>query len=457
MKTSMYKYWVMGLVFAFVLTTSCEVDTVQDPNNPSLESVTSDADKSALQSLVYGLEGRQRIYFDNATEMWGSFAREVFAYFGSDPRFQSDWLGSNITETYPDFFASGGTYTSPYLAVKQANSIIIAAEASSALNETERSALLGYARTIKAYQLSWPLNHQFQNGIRVEVEDPLNPGPFLDYDQALQDIRNQLDQALTELGAGGDNFFFSLTSGYTGFDTPETFAQVNRAIAARMALYAEDWAGALDALALSFIDLDVDAATSEKMFIGPQHTYGNAPDINNPLFYPFDQPTNTILIVHPAMIEDALPGDERLNKFTKRSPENFLTNSGITDLNGDQIPGEYQDARWPSNTAPITYIRNEELILIYAEANARLNNTGEAVNAINIVRNTWGVGDYTGPTDLESLIDEILFQRRYSLWAEAGHRWVDLRRTGRLNSNFVDLRDGGNLFTQVARPIQESN
>ena len=232
--------------------------------------------------------------------------------------------------------------------------------------------------------------------------------------------------------------------------------QVNRAIAARLALYAGDNQGALTALNASFMDLNVDAASANKMQIGPAHVYGEAPDINNPLFYPFDQPTNTILIVHPALIEDALPGDGRLAKFAERV-NNPVQNSGITDADGNQIPGVYQDARWATNTTSIPFIRNEELILIYAEASALSGNAGNAVDAINIVRNTWGVGDYTGATDQDNLMDEILFQRRYSLWAETGHRWIDLRRTNRLNSDNIDLRDRGNIFTKVARRTSETN
>ena len=118
-------------------------------------------------------------------------------------------------------------------------------------------------------------------------------------------------------------------------------------------------------------------------------------------------------------------------------------------------PGYYQDARWATNDAAAPYIRNEELILIYAEASLMTNATDNAISAINTIRNIWGVGDYTGPTDTDSVLDEILFQRRYSLWAEAGHRYVDLRRTGRLNSEYVDLRDGGNLFMRVAPRVSE--
>ena len=450
MKKILIKSYLLTLVLSVLTFTACEVEEVVDPNNPSLGSVTSDASIAEIQILVTGLEARHRVYFDNATEMFGSFGREVWAYFGSDPRFIGDWLGLEITETYPDFFASAGTFTSPYLAVKQANVLIESADASSSLSSTESAAVKGFANTVKGHQLLYPLLQQFQNGIRIEVSDPLNPGPILGYDGALTAIRGILDDGFRDLQAGGSEFPVALTSGYANYNTPAALSQVNRAIAARAALYAGDYSGALSALQNSFFDLNGDLTA------GPAHVYGNAPDISNPLFYPFDAATSTILIVHPALIEDALPGDTRLNKFAQRV-NNPASNSDLRDASGQAIPGEYQDARWASNTSSIPYIRNEELLLIYAEANAMTGNSGEAVNAINIVRSAAGVEDYTGGTSETELIDEILFQRRYSLWAEAGHRWVDLRRTGRLNETFVDLRDQGRLFTQVARRVNESN
>ncbi len=434
---------------------ACELDPVNDPNNPSLGSVSEDATKAELQVLVTGLEARHRVPFTNATQMFGTFGREVWAYFGSDPRFQTDWLGTSITETYPDFFASAGTYVSPYLAVRTANVLIDAAQNSTNLTTEEANAFVGFAQTIKAYQLNWPLMQQWDNGIRVDVFEVLNPGPILNRQAALTEIRRIIDEGYDALTKAGNTLPFDLTAGFAGFNTPQGLAQVNRAIAARLALYDEDWQGALNALSDSFMDLDVDAASAGKMNAGPQLVYGEAPDVNNPLFYPFDRNTATILIAHPGLVEDALPGDQRITNKLARRVDNPVTNSEIADADGNPIPGEWQDIRWETNISPIPFIRNEELILIYAEANARLSNTAEAVRAVNIVRNTWGVGDYTGPTGIEELIDEILFQRRYSLWAEGGHRWIDLRRTGRLNDTYVDLRDQGTIFTQVAQRVSE--
>ena len=77
------------------------------------------------------------------------------------------------------------------------------------------------------------------------------------------------------------------------------------------------------------------------------------------------------------------------------------------------------------------------------------------VSAINRVRNAAGIGDYTGATDATSLIEEILIQRRYSLFAE-GHRWVDLRRLGRLNATYVPLdRNGDNIISSFPTPFNE--
>jgi len=453
---SINKILAFTLCTCLTLFTACEVEEVIDPNNPSLDGVLNDASQSEIQSLVTGLEAAHRGYFNNATQLFGTFGREVWPYFGSDPRFQQDWLGTNITETYPDFFGSAGTYTTPYAAIRQANVLIQSAQNASVLNSEQLNGVTGFAKTLEAYQYIWPLMQQYDNGIRIDVDEPLDPGPFLNFDDALAAIRMLLDEGNSDLNNAGSSFFFDLTSGFSGFNDPDGMQQVNRAIAARLALYAEDYQGALTALNNSFMDLNVTEATSDKMTIGPAHVYGEAPDVNNPLFYPLDQSTNTILIVHPALIEDALPGDARLNKFAERV-NNPVQNSGITDANGNQLLGRYQDARWATNTSPIPFIRNEELILIYAEANAQLGNTTEAVDAINTIRNTWGLDDYDGATDTESLIEEILFQRRYSLWAEAGHRWIDLRRTGRLNDNYIDLRDTGNIFTEVARRTSETN
>ena len=92
----------------------------------------------------------------------------------------------------------------------------------------------------------------------------------------------------------------------------------------------------------------------------------------------------------------------------------------------------------------MTLIRNEELILLRAEANIGNLDAAAALVDINLVRTTAGgldpiaVGVWTGMTADEQL-DELLYNKRYSLLWEGGHRWIDMRRYGRLGDLPLDL------------------
>ena len=426
--------------------------TVTDPNSPSTEAVLNGASQSELQNLVTGLESRHRNAPPDVTELYGSFGREVYATFASDPRFITNWLGQGGVTPDAEFFADGSAFDTPYAAVKQGNFLIEAVNNTDVINEQERSGYIGFAKTIQAYQYLIALNGQWRGpdrnppgSIRIDVADPLNPGPFLSYDDALAEIRRILDEANGQLSNAGSEFAFTLSDGFAGFDTPSTMQELNRAIAARAAIYAEDWTGALNALNASFLSLESGEASMNE---GAYHVFGSPPDQFNPLFYPRNANTNQILMAHPSMIADALPGDLRVeNKFFQRDEP--ITNG---DLPGVEL--FYQDNRYETNESPIPFMRNEELILIYAEAQTQTGNLNDAVDAIDIIRETWELDDYSGAVNEEALIDEILFQRRYSLWAEGGHRWIDARRYDRLDEIPTEL-DGGQVFEKLARPLSE--
>ncbi len=450
-----FVYPVCFIALMTVTLAACDFfdpGTVTDPNSPSTDAVRSGASQSELQNLVTGLEARHRTAPPNVTELYGSFGREVYATFASDPRFVTNWLGQNDVTPDAEFFADGSAFDTPYAAIRQGNFLIEAVSNTNAVDEQERNGYIGFAQTIQAYQYLIALNGQWRGpdrsppgSIRIDVVDPLNPGPFLSYDDALAEIRGLLDEANTQLGNAGSEFAFTLSGGFAGFDTPATMQELNRAIAARAAIYADDWTGALDALDASFLSLEPGEASMNE---GAYHVFGAPPDQFNPLFYPRNANTNQILMVHPSMIDDALPGDLRVeNKFFERDEP--ITNG---DLPGVEL--FYQDNRYETNESPIPFMRNEELILVYAEAQTQTGNFSEAIDAIDIIRETWELDTYDGASSETALIDEILFQRRYSLWAEGGHRWIDARRYDRLDEIPTEL-DGGQVFEKLARPLSE--
>ncbi len=428
-----------------------DLETAVDPNNPSTTSIASNATREQVQFLLTGLESRHRDYVTNVSQAWNTFGREIWFLNASDPRFQTDWLGQAGRVPDRAYFGfgttGGGSWASPYQAIKQGDAVITAATGSSLLTQAEKSAVTGFSKMIQGYQFMIPANFVYDNGIRIDVKDPLKPGKFVPYADALNYIQTILQDADKDLSAAGTgNFPLRLTPGFSNFNTIPALKQVNSAILARLNAYRKDWQGVLTALNGSFMNLTGDLQR------GPAHPFLGPPDAFNPLFYLPNAATTTIIAVHPSMIDDALPGDLRVTrKFFKRNTPVVITTDGTP------LSGSHQDARWANNTTPIPFIRNEELILLKAEAHANLNQVNDAVAAINIIRKSAGLADYDGATTTSALITEILFQRRYSLWAEPwGHRWIDARRYDRLNT-IPTSYDKGTIFKQFPHPQAEVN
>lgn len=441
---------IAGLTAMVVSCNPLKLDVIEDPNNPSVGSVTNNATRAQIQFLITGLEARHRAYVFTVTAAFGTFGREIWYLNASDPRFQTDWLGQNGRTPDGSYFgfgsAGGAPYTGAYQAIRQAYVLRDAALNTNSLSEQEKRAVTGFAKTIAGYQFMLPANFMYENGIRVDIEDPLNPGDYVPYQDALTFIKGLLDDGLNDLNAAGTAFPFTLTAGWNGFTSIDALKRVNRAIAARLAVYRKDWQGALDATAASFMSL------TGPLGAGPAHTYGAPPDAFNPLFYVRNANLSTIIVVHPSVLRDTTPGDLRVaTKFFARTiPVTVSTDAGT-------LTGTHQDNRFPNNTSFVPFIKNEELILIKAEAHANLNQFTEARDAINIIRNAAGIGNYAGALTQPALINEFLYQRRYSLWAEPwGHRWFDVRRYERLNEIDVSF-DGGTRFTQFPRPQSDIN
>lgn len=88
-----------------------------------------------------------------------------------------------------------------------------------------------------------------------------------------------------------------------------------------------------------------------------------------------------------------------------------------------------------------TYLRLAEQYLIRAEAMARQNNLTGAIADLNVIRSRAGLGNTTATTQANILL-AIEQERRIEFFAEYGHRWNDLRRTGRANAVLGALKAG---------------
>lgn len=417
-----------------LLLFSCQLDKVTDPNQPSISGVLNNPTEETLNFLTQGLESKARSGLGGFITATGSIARELYDFNASDPTTTATLIGKDgltLTGSEPQLT---GTMFARYQAVKSADFILDALDASP-VTEAQKNGYRGVALTYRALMLLDVLNLLGDNGVRLDISDPNNLGPFVSKTEGFQALRDMLDAGFTALQAG--EFAFQFSAGFEGFDTPATFAQFNRAVAARVAIHQEDYAAALSLVQASFLSLNM-----ADLAMGPKRIYAQGgTELLNPIFKA-PQQSGDQYVVHNRFITDIQAGDTRMNKFRLR--DDPVARDG---LNGTHEINLYETA-----TSPIDHIRNEELILISAEANIQEGNLTDAVTALNIIRNAYGLGDYAGAVAEADLIDEMLYNRTYSLWAE-GHAMFDLRRYGRLSSTFLPIdRPGDIVHTQFPIP-----
>jgi hypothetical protein len=410
-------------LLALLLVGGCDDIDVGDLNNPGLENLQDSPTRAGVLNLATGLQIGSRYTLGNQNGylvLLGILGREVYNFDAADPRFVTEMMLGPLDGGSPAF---GGNLYQPFYANIRTGNILLHAmgnltptDALNGLTAEEREGILGYTQTMQAYDYLRLIDTRDENGIPLDVDiDPTGePAPIATKVEAFTRITGLLDEAVTHLAAAGATFPFGFSPGFAGFDTPATFTQFNRALRARVAAYQQDWAGVLAALAGSFVN------SSQPLTLGVYHSFSTtAGDSLNNLF----DPEARAIVAHPSVEADAQAGDTRVASKTAL----LATGKSAQGLASNRAMNVYT-----SPTASVPIIRNEELILLRAEANIQLGNTVDAVTDLNEIRaEGGGLPAYSGGVDAASLLEELLYNRRYSLLFE-GHRWIDLRRYGRL-------------------------
>jgi hypothetical protein len=426
-----YKF-LLHFLFTTALLAACQKGEIPNLNTPVAGSTTT---KEQTDNLVVALESSMRFtlntYFDDVSIL----GREIYRFSASEPRYTTELMGTG--ELNNNTFYITNPWGSRYRAVRQANIILDAVANASFLTAEQKKGYSGFARTVMAHQLLMNLNLTYENGIRTDVKNPNQLGPIRTNPEALADIAAILEEAKADLA--GSAIDFPLSNGFTGFKDAAGMLQFNRALAARVAVYRQEWAAALTALNESFFNLN--GAFNAGVF----HVFSSASgDQLNNLFLQQNNAGENRL-AHPSYATDITPGDDRLGKATLRSAP--VTTDGLTSDRDVWI--------YTSNTAPIAIIRNEELILIYAEAKIQLNQLPDGIVALNRIRLGHNLPVYVGAVTQAALVTEMLRQRRFSLFAE-GHRWIDMRRYGRL-AELPNTRPGDKVWDKFPVPLTEAN
>jgi starch-binding outer membrane protein, SusD/RagB family len=400
----------------------CDLE-VGDLNNVALDDLLEDPQPTTVNAATTGLLIGYRAgnsASNGYVVQLGILGREAYNFDGADPRYILELLIGKLAAGSP---FGGAFWAGPYANIKQGKLILEAVPKVAVFSDAEKAGINGFTKTIIALELLRIINTRDDIGAVIDIQADLDQplGAIVDKAAVFAEIASQLDAAKADLQAAGDApFTFALTSGFAGFDDPAGFLQFNRAMRARVAVYMEDYATALTALSESF--LNTETLTLEELDVGVYHVYSTAQgDVTTGLI-------NPNIYAHPALEADAQTkaGGAKDDRFTRKITK-------VTPGTARRITSDLKFTMYTAPDSPAPIIRNEELILLRAEARLGLNMLADARADLDLVRDvSGGLPPLAAGSTAEQLEEEVVYNRRYSLMFEGGHRWIDARRFGRI-------------------------
>jgi starch-binding outer membrane protein, SusD/RagB family len=405
---------------ASLLLAACGSLDIGDLNDPGLDEFQKNPTPASVAAGAVGLliEMRDDTAANNGyISHLGILGRESYNFDGSDPRFITELLEGSLNPGNRVF--GGNFWENPYKNIRAANILLAATDVVAGLDMEQKEAVRGWTKTLMALEYLRVINTHDTNGAVIQVSSDLRTlDPISSKDEVFTHIKKLLDEGKAHLLAGGMAFPFMPGAGFVGFDTPMTFLRANRAIKARVDVYTGDNAGALTALGESFLSADA-AMPNLGLGIFLAFSTGSG-DRTNPL-------TDPNIFVNPSVRRGAEMGANGAIDLRVSTKVTMVMERTARDLTSSEAFTLYQ-----SPNAPVPIIRNEELILLRAEAGFRTN-LAQAIMDVNFIREKSGGLPPRADLTMDNILDEILKQRFYSLLFEGGHRWLDMRRHGRLD------------------------
>ena len=438
-----FKPALMGIALLGSAAACSDRLTVPNYSNPTPESIQVDP-ASAVPLLASGVLRNDRDNLPTYVSGVGILGRESYNYTPTEGRNTTGWLSAEVKT--PSSFGGVSLWNQYFTEIRNIDNFVgtLNGAAAGIFTDARKNAGLGFAHTAQGLALSYVVATRYNLGAPVDVSpDPAVLTPFVSRDSVYRYIVSRLDLGKTELTAGGTAFPFTLHAGYAGFNTPANYLKFNRALAARINAYrasigasgcgaaksASCYTTVLANLAESFIN------PAGSLTAGPFNVYSAAA---SDVFNGISNQSNTSIVAHAKAdsgiqlkadgTRDARFTTKVITITTKR-PSNATHGVGTT----------FDYSMYAVRESPVPIIRNEELILLRAEARYFTGDVAGALADINTIRTTaGGLAPLAAFANESAFIDELLYNRRLSLLFE-GHRWIDMRRFGRLNQLTLDL------------------
>lgn len=411
-----------ALLLSLFAATACK--KLVDAGAPRTQTVSatifsdSKAATAALMGIYASIEGYRTV---NTTIFPGLSADELISYTSPVSRYYTNSLNASINNDFWSVY---------YGHIYQANNLIYQLQQSPAISTADKNQLTGEALFLRVFCHFYLVNY-FGNipyittpdykvnslATRVSAKDSVYPA-------MIRELRQARDYLSASYPTGGRT-------------------RVNKAVAsallARIYLYHEEWKNAADAAT------EVIGNTSDYGIELPDNAFLRD---SKEALWQFNP--NSAFLTYSAEALNFILRGVPASSTGRVSISNFLYNAfepgdvRKTKWIGSITPAgsavSYQYAwKYKTNTATGTpeysiVMRLAEQYLIRAEARAMQDQTELAADDVDVIRLRAGLEKLPDNLSRLQCLDFIMQERRVELFVEWGHRWLDLKRTGRVNT-----------------------
>lgn len=461
------KKYMAALAAGVTLVAGCKDSPIVNPNNaPTSSQLTGALTRPGLQTLVTGILVQDRAPYSGAGAQYliisNIFARTAYRIDASEPRYVNETLAGQ-----PDpggFAGGGGGWNAFYTGIRAANVTVDAVNNAPAgvLTPAEKSATLGFIRTFKA--LDYYRILELRDTVGIALQDPnassVTPAPLICKETALNYVAALLDSANADLTAAGASTVvpFSLPSGLTsnGRDYRKVSSLIlfNRGLKGKIDVYRgldhskpnpSAFTAAIAEITTALGGKGPGAVDPSTFTYGAYHVFVPSGTEATPNALP-----DAKLGLNPLVASQIMPGDTRVSKIVPRS----TIKDAATGISTNTTYIGAVSTNSANLSAPIGILRDEELVLLRAQAYIGAGQIANAVADINSVRAFYKAPLSTATTASQAITD-VLYDKEYSLLLEGPQRLVDLRAYSRLNANFFPKATANDPFN-TAFPIPKA-
>jgi hypothetical protein len=435
----MKRYTTIALALATTVAAGCKDNPVSNPiDAPTVDALNGALTPTSLRQLVIGALAQDRTTWNDVPSSIeaGIFARDVYRIDASEPRYVTETLGGNPD---PGSFAGGRGFAGYYTALRAENNLLkaLASAGTSQFTAAQIAATSGFVRTMKAYEYWRLIELRDTVGVTIQTDEAAAITPIRCKEPVLAYAAALLDSANADFTAAGAATVLpvKLPTGFSAYgrdyNKVSNLVLFNRALKGKIDFYTGlNRKGPKPALYPTAI-----AEFTTALGAGPGAV--PASQFKTGVWYNFvaggteNQPNliaDSKIGLNPLVADSVQAGDTRGAKIVARPT---LAGNGLST--SITYVGALSTAA--NQNAPMPILRDEELVLLRAQAYIE---SGDLVNAaldINSVRTSYGLAPVVLTTKTQA-IDAVLYEKRYSLLFEGAQRLVDLREYGRLNNTY---------------------